>query len=59
MWSFFLGKEEKNKEQGNIPAGGAAGKGKTAAVGNSGSSGTSRDSRALDKLVAPFTQTED
>ena len=59
MWSFFLGREEKNRKQGNIPAGGAASKGNTAAVGNSGSSGTSRDSRALGKWVAPFTPTED
>jgi hypothetical protein len=57
--SFFLGREARNKALVVIPAGGAADKGGIAVNGHSGSSGSSRDSRALGNLVAPSTQTED
>jgi hypothetical protein len=59
IWSFFLGREASNKALVVIPAGGATGKGIIAVTSNSGTSGSSRDSRALGNLVAPFTQMED
>ncbi len=54
-----MGREVRNKAPVVIPAGGAVGKGISAVIGNAGSSGPSRDSRDLGKLVVPFTQTED
>ena len=57
--SFFLGREAWNKAPVVIPAGSAADKGGIAVNGHSGSSGSSRDSRALGNLVAPSTQMED
>lgn len=58
IWSFFLGKEARNRVPEAIPTGGAAGRSITAANGNSGISGSSRDSRALGKSIAPFTPTD-